>query len=312
MNWRVKGVTQKMLSSLPGGLTLNTWLQTALGDLRDFEGAIAGKIQDWVQSMKYLSDAGASIKGVHMMEIGTGWFPVLPVCFVLAGADSVATFDIVPHLTAGGMRRLLKALGKHIPLISETAQLSPKSLSERLELLSRATSLKEQLNVGHINYFAPADAGSTGLESNSMDIVYSNSVFEHVPKETIRQLMVESYRVLKSGGVAMHNIGCNDHYAFFDKSISFVNYLQFSEKEWRFWNNSLLYQNRLRAPELLQLLSGAGFEITAHRTNVRPGTLEGLRSIRIAPEFRTFSEEDLVITTSDLVGRKPILNSAPQ
>jgi SAM-dependent methyltransferase len=312
MNWRVKGVTQKMLSCLPGGLTLNTWLQTALGDLRDFEGAIEGKIQDWVLSMKYLSEAGASIKGSHMMEIGTGWFPVLPVCFVLAGAHSVATFDIVPHLTTGGMRRLLKALGNHIPLISETAQLSPKSLSERLELLSRPTSLKEQLNNGHIDYFAPADARSTGLESNSIDIVYSNSVFEHVPKETIRQLIVESYRVLKSGGVAMHNIACNDHYAFFDKSISFVNFLQFSEKEWRFWNNSLLYQNRLRDPELLQLLRDAGFEITAHRTNVRPGTLEGLRSIRIAPEFRSFSEEDLVTTTSDLVGRKPILDRAPQ
>jgi len=103
----------------------------------------------------------------------------------------------------------------------------------------------------------------------------------------------------------MHNVGCNDHYAFFDKSISFVNFLQYGEREWRLWNNSLQYQNRLRAPEFVELAKGAGLQLVRGRTNVRPGTLEALANLRIAPEFQRFSKSDLAATTIDLVARKP-------
>jgi hypothetical protein len=45
--------------------------------------------------MGYLSDAGFRIRGARLIEIGTGWHPAPPLCFALAGAGSIATFDIV-------------------------------------------------------------------------------------------------------------------------------------------------------------------------------------------------------------------------
>jgi predicted SAM-dependent methyltransferase len=143
------------------------------------------------------------------------------------------------------------------------------------------------------------------LESNSIDLVYSNSVLEHVPPEVISGLMKESLRVLKPGGLAMHNVGCNDHYAFFDKKISFINYLQYEEREWRFWNNSLQYRNRLRVPEFVDLATQAGFEVISKKTHVHPGTLEALASLRVAPQFGRFSRDELAATTVDFIGRKP-------
>ena len=85
--------------------------------------------------------------------------------------------------------------------------------------------MRELLSLAGIDYHAPADARATRETSASVDLVYSNSVLEHVPRDIIRGLMVESQRILRPTGLALHNIGCNDRYAFRDRSISFVNFL---------------------------------------------------------------------------------------
>ncbi len=305
MNWRVKGATQKALSILPGGIRLNLMMQMVLGDLRNLDRQIALKVRDWALSMKYLREAGIPLENSRMFEIGSGWYPVLPVCFVLAGARSVATYDITRHLSEKGMLRCLDSLVPQIPLIAETAQKTPAFITEKLNALRQKNTLAEMLEQSRIDYHAPADARRSGLSADSLDIVYSNSVFEHIPREIIREILAESFRILRPGGFIMHNVACNDHYAHFDKSISYVNFLRFSENQWRVWNNRLQFQNRMRAPEFLALARDAGFEIAAQHTHVAAGSREALRSFTIAPEFRSFSESDLATTTIDFIGRKP-------
>lgn len=180
----------------------------------------------------------------------------------------------------------------------------PGGTRERHRQLVHASGIDEILRLAGIEYFSPGDARQTGLPANSVDLVYSNSVFEHVPKQAIFEILQESQRILKPGGLALHNIGCNDHYAFFDRSISFVNFLRFTEEEWRLWNNSLQYQNRLRAPQFLDLATQAGLKVIYKRTHVRPGSREALAQFAVAPEFREFSPEDLATTTLDFISQK--------
>jgi SAM-dependent methyltransferase len=255
--------------------------------------------------MGYLSNVGFHVSGARLMEIGTGWHPVLPLCFILAGARSIATFDIVRLLSKTETFRLLDSLEMHVTKIAELAGENTATIQARLMELRQSRNLDDLLSNSHIEYYAPADGRSTGLEPDSVDLVYSNSVLEHVPREVIRGLMVESFRVLKPGGLVLHNVGCNDHYAFFDKSISFVNFLQYGEREWRLWNNPIQYQNRLRAPEFVELALQAGFEVINKKTHVRPGTMEALAHMHIAPQFDRFSRDDLAATTVDFIGRKP-------
>lgn len=306
MNWRIKGLVQKSLSLVPGGVRLNTRLQNSLGGMRVFDHNVAVKVSNWVTSMGYLSDVGFRVRGSRLMEIGTGWHPALPLCFVLAGAGSITTFDIVRHLDEKVTFHLLDSLEKRLPEIASASREPSTTVRARFVEMRQSKTLGELLHKCGIHYLAPADARATGVEGNSFDLVYSNSVLEHVPRVSIAQLMKESFRVLIPGGLAMHNVGCNDHYAFFDKSISFINFLQYGEREWRLWNNSLQYQNRMRAPEFIKLATGAGFEVIQRRTHVRPGTREALANLRIAPEFRRFSEDELVATTSDFIVRKPM------
>ncbi len=303
MHWKIKGAIQKVLSGIPGGKRLNDRLQLSAG-LRNFEENVGAKVADWTQTCQYLRDVQFAIPGAAIVEIGAGWYPVLPTCFSLAGARSIKTYDIQRHINPTLTARALKTMETHLDEIAKYCVSEPADTAGKLRKLIQAGSIDELLRLTGIEYYAPGDARQTGLQPNSVDLVYSNSVFEHVPKTAILEILRESQRILKPGGLALHNVGCNDHYAFVDPSISFVNFLRFSESEWRLWNNSLQYQNRLRAPQFLDLASEAGLKVIYKRTHVRPGSREALAQFTVAREFRQFQPEDLATTSLDFICQK--------
>lgn len=305
MNWRIKGVTQKILSNIPGGVAVNDYLQASLGDLRNLDGNIHRKLsKDWVSVMKFMRDAGHTVTGKTMVEIGSGWYPTLPTAFYLAGAAAVHTFDLNRHMNPEKTLAMIRHLGQHLPMIAEASGCSLEAVSDRYERISDVSDLGTFLKIAGIHYHAPADATATGFADSSVDIVFSNSVFEHVPGWVIAKMMTEGNRILRTGGIAVHCVACNDHYAHFDRNISFVNFYRYSEKEWKRWNNDLNYQNRLRPSDFRQMTKAAGLDIVFEATAIRPGTREALQRLPIAPEFRHYSEEDLSATTINFIAMK--------
>lgn len=304
MNWRVKAVLQMCLANCPGGGRVNDYLQRVAGGLRNPDAHIAGKLKDWIITVGYLREVEFSWQGATLVEIGTGWFPTFPFCFSLIGAGCVKTFDIERHIDSDLTFKIIAALGKHLEAIAGAAGVPLEDVRERYRRINEAKNLEALLGAAGVEYFAPADARDTHIPAGTVDLVYSNSVMEHVPKDAIRGLMQESVRILRPGGMALHNVCCGDHYAFFDPSISFVNFLKYEEKGWRIWNNSLLYQNRLRSPDFLNLASEAGLKVLLKRNFVRPGTYEALASMKVAEPFQHLSTEDLAQTTIDFVAQK--------
>jgi SAM-dependent methyltransferase len=136
-----------------------------------------------------------------------------------------------------------------------------------------------------------------------VDVVFSNSVLEHVPPEAIRRLMHESSRILRPGGLAIHSANCGDHYAYFDSKITPINYLTYSESTWRRWNNDLLYQNRLRPSDFLVMAEQAGLRIVLQKSTARPELLDKLPSMEIATEFKGYPREQLASTSVDFVAQ---------
>jgi SAM-dependent methyltransferase len=306
MDWRIKGIVQKLLSAAPGGARVNSALQRLLGDLRDFEREVRSKtLDDWVPLVRLARSCGPSPVGLRMVEVGTGWFPTLPLCFHLAGASSCTTFDLDRHLNPSLLLRLLHALGPHVPAIAAAAGCDPAVVTARLSRLGGLGSPSDVLLACAIDYRAPADATRTGLAADSVDVVYSNSVLEHVPAQVLDSLMRESFRVLRPGGLALHSVNCGDHYAYFDRSITPINYLRYSERAWRWWNNRLQFQNRLRASDFLTSAERAGLELVETRWRARPELVEALESMRVAPEFAHYPREQLACTSIDFAARKP-------
>jgi SAM-dependent methyltransferase len=304
MNWRIKGLVQKTLSSMPGGTRLNDLLQRSIGDMRDFEAHLTVKVKDWAGFAARLKKLNVAMQGLRIVEVGTGWFPTLPVCFSLAGASTCVTFDLKRHLNDRLTRRMLEGLQAYLPFIADLCQREVAEIQSAYDKINRATSTKDVLGRASIEYFAPANAARSGLPDNSVDMVFSNSVLEHVPAGVISELLLEGNRILRPGGVAIHTVNCGDHYAYFDPDITPINYLNYSENRWRFWNNGLLFQNRLRPRDIIELATQSGMEIIFREQTIKRELIDKLGSLPISREFAHYSPEELCSTSVTFAGKK--------
>lgn len=308
MHWRVKGAIQKVLGHAPAGERLHYVLQRRLGGLRNFDRELAAKIEDWRLMVGHLRTSGFEVAGTRFLEMGSGWYPTFPFSLYLAGAASVDTLDLNRYLKPDLMVAMAEALGRSLAIISEASQTDPAVVARRhadLVAAVRRGAMPEEATGGCVRYRAPADASATGLPAASLDVVFSNSVLEHVPGPVIAACFTEARRILRPGGVVFHSVNCGDHYAYADRRINQLNYLQFSDAEWRRWDNEFLYQNRLRAIDFTTMAKAAGFTIEIDTSRPHPTRLAQLDGIRVHPSFARYSREQLAITSIDFVGRNP-------
>lgn len=304
MDWRVKGVIQGLLSRVPGGTAVNDALQRAAGGRRDESKHIDIKFRaDWLVQMQVLNDLGFRVQGRDLLEIGTGWLPVFPLCFALAGARRCVTFDLHRHLHPDVAPKALRELERHLPAIAQACGEPEATVRERWQRLVAAGDGPAVLRAAGIDYHAPADATSTGLPDASVGLVFSNSVLEHVSAGVLAPMMRESCRILQDDGLSLHSVNCGDHYAYFDRSITQIHYLRFTEGEWRKWNNDLLYQNRLRPVDFVDAARGAGMDVLLDLHVPRPELLARFDEIPIAPEFRRYPPEQLCCSSVTFAAR---------
>ncbi len=309
MHWRVKGAIQRVLGKVPAGDRLHFHLQRRLGGLRTLDREIEAKVEDWRLMVGHLRTAGFKVAGTRFFEMGTGWYTTFPFCLYLAGARSVDTCDLNRHLDPELVKAMAKALERHLAMIAEETGSTRGEVDVRYKMLTKALDQGESVEGatgGVVRYRAPADASKTGLADASLDVVFSNSVLEHVPGDVIAACLTESRRILRSQGVVFHSVNCGDHYAYTDSKIHQLNYLKFSDDEWERWNNAFLYQNRLRAIDFTDLARAAGFTIEIDTSRPHPTRLQQLDGIKVHPSFaKKYSREQLAITSIDFVGRNP-------
>ena len=307
MDWRIKGAIQKVLGYVPGGERLHYLLQRRAGGLADFGRECDIKVDDWRLMMGHLRTAKLPLAGATLLEMGTGWYPTFPLCLYLAGAARVITVDLNRYLKPDMTEALADRLAAHVPLIARESGLPEAGISAKQHALVEAFRRGATLDVatgGGVDYRAPADASRTELADESVDVVFSNSVLEHVPGDVIEACLHEAMRILKPGGIVFHSVNCGDHYAYTDRSIHQLHYLQYSDAEWDKWNNAFLYQNRLRAIDFTEMARRAGFTIEIDTSRAKPERLRQLDSIKVHPRFARYTREQLAITSIDFVGRK--------
>ena len=313
MDWRVKGIIQKVLGALPGGHALHFHLQRRFGGLRDFDGELASKVDDWEIMVGHLRDAGIVLPGVRAFEIGTGWYPTFPFACYLAGARRVTTYDLNPHLRMDLTLQCADILGGFLPRIATAAGVPLAEVEKRHRALVERLRIGADLGLatgGVIDYRAPADATRSMLPDGDVDVVFSNSVLEHVPPEVIDAMYAESMRVLSPRGVMFHSVNCGDHYAYVDRNVHQLNYLRYSDEEWQRWNNAFLYQNRLRAHWFVDGARRHGFDIDLDTRTTREERMKQLAAMPVHPQFADVPAEQLCITSVDFIARKPASTTA--
>ncbi|HUU85646.1 MAG TPA: class I SAM-dependent methyltransferase [Phycisphaerae bacterium] len=303
MDWRIKALVQKTLASLPGGRRAHYLLQRRLGAFRKFK--IDTRVHSAARLLELLGEAGVHPAGKTMVEIGTGWAPVVPTYLHLCGAARCITYDLNRYLKEALFRQALEQFGDWIDEIAATRPSCEADVRRRWAELVAVERMEEVMRIMRLDYRAPADARQTGLGEGSVDVVFSNLVLEHVPPLVIEALFGEAHRVLNpQGGVMVHRVDPGDHFSSFDGTITRINFLRYSRRRWSFWGeNGLHYQNRLRAPQYRRMAEQAGFSIIAEHNNVDPRSKEALHALKLDAEFTGFSTDELCTVSYDFVAR---------
>lgn len=164
--------------------------------------------------------------------------------------------------------------------------------------LSSASTLKDILEICGAIYLTDGIVSLQCLDDESVDLIFSQAVLEHVRKYEFMDTMKECYRVLKPEGRASHRVDLKDH---LDSSL---NNLRFSEKVWesKFFSSSGFYTNRIRYSEMVQYFKDAGF--CADILNVDKWEKIPLPRNLMSNQFKNFSNEELRVSGFDVLLKK--------
>jgi hypothetical protein len=303
--WMLKAVVQKLIAFFPQREKINYLFQkyvTKGVELTDTYFDF--KLTHARDHLQYFRQYGQMpLEQATVLELGLGWYPVVPIALYLSGVDRIISIDIQDWMTNESQLITIRKfrewhdqgyLQDYLPNIDEQRwaamlALTQKSTAPGLEEISQTIRLEPRLQ----------DARATDFGESSIDYICSNNTFEHIPKLILADILREFKRILKPAGVMSHFVDLSDHFAHFDHNINIYNFLRFSEKQWRLIDNRIQPQNRLRWRDYLQLYAELGIPMTDQST--RPGDLSLLDKVPLAGQYQDYTPEELAISHGYLV-----------
>ena len=153
--------------------------------------------------------------------------------------------------------------------------LDPNRCKRRWQACFEDREGNTHLNTDKIAFLHPYRFSGLPLESEQVDMVTSFGVLEHV--KTPERAAAESFRVLRKGGFAYHNIITRDHRSFGRvKGYTPLSYRSCSQDEWERINAKKFYQNRVAPWQWKQLYLEAGFDVLVFDVlhEYEPGPME--------------------------------------
>ena len=268
MRWIAKAALQRGLGLLPQGERLNYLFQRHVA--RSLPGGEPVVRRKLARARQHLEAFGRPLEDAVFYEFGAGWDLAIPLSYAALGVGRQVLVDIRPSA--------------RIELVNETIALLEREVGSLGGPLTSLPELEERFG---IRYLAPRDARATGLDEGSIDFVTSTDVCEHIPEADLAQIFGECRRLLRPGGAISCRIDLQDHYAYFDPSLSRYHFLRFSDRAWGLVNSPLHFQNRLREPDYRRLVEGAGLEVVSWTpSGPSPEGLAELEGMELAPRFR--------------------------
>ncbi len=299
VGWQRKAAVMRVCSYLPWGTALYRLLQKTLGRLKPQP---MSRLPLHAEMVRWLVDHGTPVEGRRFFEVGTGQIPIVPIGFFLCGAESVLTVDIARSVDFGLTQGVLQWITEHRQSVATLyyGLVALPVLTERLDLVEELRNEPDAfLERAGIRYLAPANAANTGLPDRSIDCQFSVTVLEHVRPELIGGILSEGERVLAPGGVAVHFIDLSDHFQHQDSSISKINFLRFSEKEWHhIAGNGFAYCNRLRASDYMSYFQRSSLRIVRREAVVDDESVRVLNAgFPLNDRYSDYRPEDICTTS---------------
>ena len=310
MNWKLKAKIQNIISLIPGRSSYEVyyWLQRIFGGLKTINptSELIAAINLWGK----IKELNYEPREKVFFEVGTGRTPILPLALWLMGAKRIITVDINPYLKEKLIRESIKYIKNNR---NEVKRLFGNLLdSDRFEILMNFYqadffNLHSFFITFSIDYVAPGDASNTNLNNQSIDFHISFNVLEHIPSVSLNKIIKEGNRITKHSGLFIHYIDYSDHFWHSDKSISPINFLQYSDSMWgKIAGNRYMYMNRLRHDDFIAMFTLGGHYILLSVTDINKDIESLLENnfIKLDDRFKLKSRDILSIVGSWIISKK--------
>lgn len=302
--WWLKAAAQGAVSFLPGAPRLDEWVRGKRSGHALEPSYFLTKWHHVTSHTRALTgDLDGDLSDHKVVELGTGWFPIVPVGLALFGAE-VVSVDATAHLDR---RRVARVLQVTLDLVDRGEIFVPPG--PRLDLLRRLSpGAMERPVTANLAPFGitPRLADARDLahlpETHGADLVVSNNTLEHIPRDVLMDIFTEFARVSADGARMSHYVDLADHYAAVDPTISEFNFLTLTDRQWRLANNRLHYQNRLQIADYKDLLDRTGWDLLqARNTRRQRSELDGLD---LARPYDQLPLKEVLVVKSHLTAQR--------
>jgi hypothetical protein len=294
INSTLKTAFFKAIDLLPASIGYAIYHQVQERLTSSFLGKIEANARSYTELTKILASQGITIQGKNILEIGSGWMPLMPYHFkVDGGCNKVYTFDINDHY----QNKYIDQLNAHYKAAGKL----------NFDVVKTGLHLPD-----FIDYRPHGNVITADLPAD-VDIIFSRFVLEHVTPKDMVAMHKRFAQVYGDQVAIVHLISPSDHRAFSDSSISHYDFLQYSQKEWDGIQTKFDYHNRLRLPQFLALFEEAGMAVEfLEHDQATPGSAkwEKYKKLVIHQDFAAMTDlERTAGSINVLLRAKTIANS---
>ncbi len=287
----MRHVVQNAIMGIPTVRMLaKRWYNTGMGRSRN-------KILPVLETILImLNKAGVDLENKVVVELGPGQTPDMLFSALLFGASRAIGLDVNSYLKT--KITLVADYEETVGWISEAVVNGQLPNTQAFD--EGRFSEKNFLSDDYLE-IKLYDGLNFPLEDETVDIIWSKSVLEHVKDHEC--VISEMRRVLKIGGVMCHIIDLRDHTTF-QNGEDWLRFLRYGNVLWNLMtSNRSTWSNRLRSSQWEDAFGDAGFGLLHKEIEALPFDDEFDKERLILP-FQMFEDEDLATAWLKVAYRK--------
>jgi hypothetical protein len=271
-----KSLILQVLDKLPSRLGYFIYHKIQNPSLKNIETKIKPNQASLRKIKQVLTSQNIDLETQTILEIGSGWYPILAFLFKAElKVNKIITYDINKHYS----KQKVEQTEKHF-----------KNIDYKI-------NEEDPFNLPNfIEYHPQTDLTTTGIDK-SVNFVYSRFVLEHVKPKDILNMHQKFRTELNDDIKILHLISPSDHRAYSDNSLSYYDFLKYSQAEWNNIQTKFDYHNRLRLPEYLYIFKKAGFKVSYidhDRVEKNSDKYKMFKALKLHPDYQKFSEEEIL------------------
>lgn len=284
----------KLLDSIPRHILQNIlmglpWIR---GQARKYHSMGMGRNKQKILPilrafLQQLNGANKSLEDKVVLELGPGQTPDLLFAAYMLGARKAIGCDVASYAPDD-----YTEVASYAETLEWLREFDESSLGSRFSLNPGRIEGRKQFDEDEL-YIHQYDGVHLPLADESIDILWSKSVLEHVKKPG--DLIDEMYRVLKPGGIMCHIIDLRDHMTLVNDA-DWLRFLRYGDRLWEnMSSNRTTWCNRYRSPKWKSIFNSSGLLI-ASWSEERQSFHDSYSRNELAAEFSRYTDEELSVS----------------